>query len=253
MRLWNIFWRALIALIALGAAAALAAVEQNLLTASPMATFLLAVIPPIVVAVEASRSAWEAYRQPIKERDRRHILVLLRGAILSIGDVTGVQDREVGANVYRVVRRWYWPWRQHLSLVAHERFSASPQPSSVRWTANKGVIGEAWSAKRTVSADLTAEDQALKSVTDEASFKALSGALKQGFSFSEFNSIRGKYAEALACPIFDGANQAVIGMLSVDIPSTVTAPAPGALLTGATVHEVVEGTARILSLPLERA
>jgi len=252
-RRWAVAWRIVIALAALGAAAWKSLIDLKVFAGTTQLGIALVVFPASLVAVESIRSAVAAYRRPQTEQDRNQILLLLRGAILTISDVTHVPEREIGANLFRIRRAWYAPWNCHLHRMLHERMSFSPQPSSVKWTRGKGVIGAAWENRQTQVANLTRLPAELAAVVDEATFQLIDESTRGGFTYAEFQGLRGKYAEALASPVLSHDGTRVIGVVSFDIPSTVRSPAPGALLDDARVIGAAEEVSSFLANSIERA
>ncbi|MDK3255752.1 hypothetical protein [Blastococcus capsensis] len=162
------------------------------------------------------RLAYRRFNSPRRMAVQHRAQKTLAGLLYALSVSKSVDLPYLGASIFRVNRSRITR-RQTLERVLRFRINDHPQPTDVKWTKGKGVIGEAWDTKRSAYKyrRSIAKAWAGKQV-DEKQFASMPKDTKGRFTREEFVAIVEKYGEVRAVPIL-GDDGAVLGVLSVDV------------------------------------
>jgi hypothetical protein len=167
----------------------------------------------VLLAIREPISSW---RRELRAGLRQDVLDVLRGAMLRIVEVSGLDWRTLGVHVFLVQHRARRFWRPELVRFARWRLARQTASGPIIWRKGKGVIGRCWEEARDVGANL-AEEWAPHVGCTQVAWEALPAELRYGFSFEEFNSSPLAQGAIVATPMLDQEGR-VMGCVSADTP-----------------------------------
>jgi hypothetical protein len=162
-----------------------------------------------------SRRAGDHQHELVRQQEHRrdgNVNAALQAGLGQVLSRTGLPPHETGVCAYRVQR----PSRRGKEMVrvAQCRLSAPHEPSGIRWTKGKGVIGACWKAKRFAVVDLT---ELVDAILARSPGAQVSKGQRLGFNDHELNIVRSRGVEA-AEPIFDKDGR-VFGCVAFEAPA----------------------------------
>ncbi|MDJ0014958.1 hypothetical protein [Rhodococcus erythropolis] len=183
----------------------------------------------LITLVDSTRSAYRIAKAAQREHADSRVASTVMGLSNSIGHSLGLDFGVVGGSVFVAQRRWtlnrsIFFLRRPVVLVRPPqwriRYGDGPQASRVLWTTDKGAVGEAYRSGSPVYKYWSpiAKRYGVANTIDEARFDGLEDGVKSGFTYGEFTSIVGKYAEILAVPIMSVDGGRVLGVFAIDRP-----------------------------------
>lgn len=180
------------------------------------------VIALIIIGVDNVATLFTRSARAKKAARNAAIETTLMGLLISLARSGDMRFEELGASVFvpsawdRFLRRG--AKARKLKRIVRFRPSGYPQQSGVRWTPEKGAVGECWTRQRSARRDWNAV--ARRWGGDEVSeerFKQIPPGTREGFEYDEFTRIAGKYSEIVAEPIWHtGKERLIIGVLAID-------------------------------------
>lgn len=173
-----------------------------------VASLALTAIVPVVQVFIVERG--ERARRRALERQHKVEAFLTTSLIYIVRH--GAADWEnTGIQAFLVRGRW----RQQQVRLAKVRLGAIPT-SGIVWGAGKGVIGRCWARRAPQFEDLEAHFAQFNN-HDLAAWDALSADQRFGLTWSDFQTLKGKYGVVAAVPII-GRNDRYIGCVTADTP-----------------------------------
>ena len=214
-RFW---WRMIAAATTAGAATALGLQQVGLWNASRPVDAALVMLGTTAGFATATEAAWDDHRRRKGEDLRESVRAVLSPLLFDLQDATGISARRLGVAAYRR-HSSIWPWRpERLERLLRLR-PVNQGASGIVWRPGVGVIGQCVERGEDVIEDLATLDEQLADVgADE--WSTLASDLTYGFTFDEYQRVRGKYGVVLATPIIHEtpAGSRIVGCVSVDGP-----------------------------------
>ncbi len=162
-----------------------------------------------------------AFREYLGERDYKRIQrvnEVLRAGFTDVVREAGLDWNStgirLGLNAFFVKRRWWPPFRRELMRYGQARITIS-NPSGIRWTRGKGVIGRCWQERQDAGRNQAA-DYGPYINSSETEWTALDPAFRDRLDFDEFRRVK-HYGAVIATPITDERGR-FVGCISVDAP-----------------------------------
>jgi hypothetical protein len=200
---FRFWWRVAAAVIAAAAGLGLGLHETGAVTLPGWLTVTLIVGGVGVAFVTATEAAIDQRRHGRAAELREQARAVLSPLLLELEETTGISTRQLGVAAYRL-RHPIWPFGR----VRLERLLRMQLLIRV-------ASGIAWRPENLATLD---EQLADVSPPDWAS---LGDDLTYGFSYDEFQRVRGKYGVVLATPMIKETplGSRVVGCVSVDAPA----------------------------------
>jgi hypothetical protein len=180
------------------------------------ASLLIAgVLVAFVTAVEAAIDQRRHGRVAELREQARAVLAPL---LLELEEATGINARQLGVAAYRI-RTPVWPFaKERLERLLRLQLIIRVA-SGITWRPGVGVIGQCVARGEDVVENVATLDEQLASVPP-ADWERLGEDLTYGFTYAEFQRVRGKYGVVLASPMIKETplGSRVIGCISVDAP-----------------------------------
>jgi hypothetical protein len=161
------------------------------------------------------RSEWKKKRESLAEA--------MDGALLSAADecldhmkgrmIDNVRSFNIGLFVIQG-RKWWWGDRRVL-IPELRRGLGIHQPSNVKWTYGKGVVGQVWETRREKFLDLNPIIERHGGAAREE-WSTVRDATRMGLSFDDWQATRGKYGTIVGVPVFDNSDK-LVGVLALDV------------------------------------
>lgn len=247
------------AVVAFAVVAVKSAVLAELLPENPVLESVVLIVGGGLVFIDSLIAVIQGQRLRRTAKLEGEIRRALNGMLVTVSETVnqGVDVTLLGASVFVVKRPKILRWQEdRLVRLVRYRLRDTPQQSDVEWTKNKGCIGKAWADNKITHQTIRpiAEKYGSADVS-EAAFERIPARTQRGFTHAEFRNIIGKYAEVLAVPIQkDGdASAKIIGILSVDVPMTVTHPNLGHILDSDSVETLAATCASTVGHQLSSA
>jgi hypothetical protein len=159
-----------------------------------------------------------ANRRQRRETRRRRLDDILRQALMRITDRASVRPDAVGLHLYvlpgRARARLARP-KPQLTQVTRLRLSSTPEPSDIKWSKGKGVVGECWATRIVVRKDLSPIQGAAATVT-ELEWRDLPLSFTLGLSYAEMRLTAPKYGCVVAVPVVRADDGQLLGCLTLD-------------------------------------
>ncbi|MGH8775777.1 MAG: hypothetical protein ACRDWI_11570 [Jiangellaceae bacterium] len=216
LRFW---WRVAAAAVAAVAGLGLGLQETGAWSPPRELTVSLVVAGVLVAFVTATEAAIDQRRRGRAAELREQARAVLSPLLLELEEATGINARQLGVAAYRISTP---PWplgkprlERMLRLQLLIRVS-----SGIAWRPGVGVIGQCVQRGEDVVENLAALDEQLADVPRH-DWASLGDDLTYGFSYEQFQGVRGKYGVVLASPMIKEAplGSRVIGCVSVDAPA----------------------------------
>jgi hypothetical protein len=172
----------------------------------------------LVAFITATEAAVDQRRHGRIAELREQARAVLAPLLLELEEATGINARQLGVAAYRI-RKPIWPFGKprlerllRLQLVIRVA-------SGIVWRPGVGVIGQCVERGADVVENLATLDEQLASVAP-AEWDSLGEDLTYGFTYAEFQRVRGKYGVVLASPMIKETplGSRVVGCVSVDGP-----------------------------------
>lgn len=161
---------------------------------------------------------WAAKRAKRTERAavaRQDVEQLLKGTLVQVQSITGLDWKEIGLHLFLVERKVWQPERQQ--HVVRVKMSEYPPPTGITWTKGKGVIGRCWDSKGFEAHDVRSAYAPYMKATREV-WSTLSPKQRFGLDYDEFVHTKDFAGTILAAPILEDMGSRYIGCLSLDAP-----------------------------------
>lgn len=171
-----------------------------------------------VAFVTATEAAVDQRRHGRVAELREQARAVLAPLLLELEEATGINARELGVAAYRI-RKPIWPLgKTRLERLLRLQLLIKVA-SGIVWRPGVGVVGQCIQRGEDVVENLATLDEQLASVTP-AEWDTLGDDLTYGFSYAEFQRVRGKYGVVLASPMIRETplGSRVVGCVSVDAP-----------------------------------
>ncbi|MGC5224894.1 hypothetical protein ACPW96_20205 [Micromonospora sp. DT81.3] len=221
----TVFWLRIGAALFAGAVGVLAVLDYyGVITLLPSFEPIVWSISLAIIAVDNIGSLISrGIRARVGRRNER-IEKALMGLMISLVKNRSLRFEDLGVSVYVPWWRDRFRRRPHMHVrlkrIVRYRPAGYPPQSGVSWTPGKGVVGEAWSRRKTRHKNwhAIAARYAGQDITEDQ-FLQIPEATRYGFAYEEFVSIVGKYSEVLAEPIWHGwKDRVMVGVLAIDRP-----------------------------------
>jgi hypothetical protein len=161
------------------------------------------------------RSEWKKKRESLAEA--------MDGALLSAADeclghmngrmIDNVKSFNIGLFVIQG-KKW-WRCDRRVLIPELRRGLGIHQPSNVKWTYGKGVVGQVWQTKREKFLDLNPIIDRHGHATRE-DWSTVRETTRQGLDFDDWQATRGKYGTIVGVPVFDNSDK-LVGVLALDV------------------------------------
>jgi hypothetical protein len=215
VRYW---WRVSAAVIAAAVGIGLGLHEMGTWTLSGPVGASLLIAGVLVAFVTATEAAIDQRRHGRVAELREQARAVLAPLLLELEEATGINARQLGVAAYRI-RRPVWPFgKERLERLLRLQLLIRVA-SGIVWRPGVGVIGQCVLRGEDVVENLATLDEQLGSVSAE-DWNGLGSDLTYGFSYAEFQRVRGKYSVVLASPMIKETplGSRVVGCISVDGP-----------------------------------
>jgi hypothetical protein len=172
----------------------------------------------LVAFATATEAAIDERRHGHVAELREQARAVLAPLLLEIEEATGINARQLGVAAYRI-RKPVWPFsKEHLERLLRMQLVIRVA-SGIVWRPGVGVIGQCVARGEDVVENLAILDEQLADVSP-ADWDSLGDDLTYGFSYAEFQRVRGKYGVVLASPMIKETplGSRVVGCVSVDGP-----------------------------------
>jgi hypothetical protein len=138
--------------------------------------------------------------------------------LIELEESTGVSARQIGVAAYRLRPKFFPGRRRRLERLVRLQLVIRVS-SGIAWRAGVGVIGQCVERGEDVVENLAALDGQLGNIS-EADWNELPADLSYGFTYEEYQRVRGKYDVVLATPMIRETplGSRVIGCVAVDAP-----------------------------------
>jgi hypothetical protein len=172
----------------------------------------------LVAFVTATEAAIDQRRHGRVAELREQARAVLAPLLLEIEEATGIGARQLGVAAYRI-RKPVLPFgKDRLERLLRLQLIIRVA-SGIVWRPGVGVIGQCVARGEDVVENLTTLDEQLAGVSP-ADWDSLGDDLTYGFTYAEFQRVRGKYGVVLASPMIRETplGSRVVGCISVDGP-----------------------------------
>jgi hypothetical protein len=214
-RFW---WRVCAAAIAAAVGIGLGLNEMGTWTLPSWFASTLLIAGVLVAFVTAAEAAVDQRRHGRVAELREQARAVLAPLLLELEEATGINARQLGVAAYRI-RKPIWPFgKERLERLLRLQLLIRVA-SGIVWRPGVGVIGQCVLRGEDVVENLATLDEQLGSVSPE-DWASLGPDLTYGFSYNEFQRVRGKYGVVLASPMIRETplGSRVVGCISVDGP-----------------------------------
>ncbi|MGH8825143.1 MAG: hypothetical protein ACRDVN_11775 [Jiangellaceae bacterium] len=215
---FRFWWRVAAAVIAAAAGLGLGLHETGAVTLPSWLAVTLIAGGVSVAFVTATEAAIDQRRHGRAAELREQARAVLSPLLLELEEATGINARQLGVAAYRV-RHPAWPFgRVRLERLLRMQLLIRVA-SGIAWRPGVGVIGQCVERGEDVVENLATLDEQLADVSP-ADWASLGDDLTYGFSYDEFQRVRGKYGVVLATPMIKETplGSRVVGCVSVDAP-----------------------------------
>jgi hypothetical protein len=172
----------------------------------------------LVAFVTAAEAAVDQRRHGRVAELREQARAVLAPLLLELEEATRINARQLGVAAYRV-RKPAGPFgKERLERLLRLQLVIRVA-SGIVWRPGVGVIGQCVVRGEDVVENLATLDEQLAGVSP-ADWESLGDDLTYGFSYAEFQRVRGKYGVVLASPMIKETplGSRVVGCISVDGP-----------------------------------
>jgi hypothetical protein len=172
----------------------------------------------LVAFVTAAEAAVDQRRHGRVAELREQARAVLAPLLIELEEQTGINARELGVAAYRI-RKPIWPFgKTRLERLLRLQLLIKVA-SGIVWRPGVGVVGQCIQRGEDVVENLATLDEQLASVTPDE-WDSLGDDLTYGFTYAEFQRVRGKYGVVLASPMIKETplGSRVVGCVSVDGP-----------------------------------
>lgn len=217
VRFW---WRVVAAAVAAAAGLGLGLVRTDVWEPPQDLVVALIIAGVLVAFLTATEAAVDQYRHGHVHELREQSRAVLAPLLMELEDITGVSTRDLAVAAYRL-QPSIVPFRKPRLERLIRMQLVIRVTSGIAWRAGVGVIGQCVERGEDVVENLAALDAQLADVTAEE-WAELPVDLTYGFSYDEYQSVRGKYEVVLATPMIKDTplGSRVIGCIAVDAPAT---------------------------------
>ena len=201
------FTKTFAAVLVAVAAAILALNGAEVIQASNRLILGAVVTTTVIAALSTIGASWGEWRKKRLGNRRELVDFQLDATLWAIVDQvgSGLDYRDLGIAVYRLERRWWWPFSSRLRRLQRVRAAHRPVSSNITFTVGKGVIGRCVATQAVAAYDLAQMYADLGHPT-EAEWAALPADVSLNLSYAEYLDNRDKYAVVIASPIIDDSS-----------------------------------------------
>jgi hypothetical protein len=212
------WWRVAAAAIAAAVGIGLGLNEMGTWTLPSWLAAGLLIAGVLVAFITAAEAAVDQRRHGRIAELREQARAVLAPLLLELEEATGINARQLGVAAYRI-RKPTWPFgKERLERLLRLQLLIRVA-SGIVWRPGVGVIGQCVRRGEDVVENLATLDEQLGSVSPD-DWGSLGDDLTYGFSYAEFQRVRGKYGVVLASPMIKETplGSRVVGCVSVDGP-----------------------------------
>jgi hypothetical protein len=212
---WRVSAAVIVAIVGIG----LGLNEMGTWTLPSWLSTTLLIAGVLVAFVTAAEAAADQRRHGRVAELREQARAVLAPLLLEIEEATGINARQLGVAAYRI-RKPVLPFgKERLERMLRLQLVIRVA-SGIVWRPGVGVIGQCVARGEDVVENLATLDDQLADVSP-ADWDTLGDDLTYGFSYAEFQRVRGKYGVVLASPMIRETplGSRVVGCVSVDGPS----------------------------------
>lgn len=247
-RRWALAWRILLAVFGFAVGIVNLLDARKLIRLPAVWQVVIIVALGAVTFGDNVRLAYRRFASPRRLVVQQRAQKTLATMLFTIAETRSVSLRWLGASVFRVHTSRILR-RQTLDRVVRFRIDDHPQPTPVKWTKGKGVIGEVWETKRSAYKYRRAiADAWTGKAVSEQQFERMKPETRGKFTREEFIAIVEKYAEVRGVPIL-GDDGSFLGVISVDV--SMGAP-PGKYLQDKGVDSVITTACSLMRPDIDR-
>ena len=214
-RFW---WRVSASVIVAAAGIGLGLNEMGTWTLPSRFAASLLVAGVLVGFLTAAEAAVDQRRHGRVAELREQARAVLAPLLLELEEQTGINARELGVAAYRI-RKPIWPFgKTRLERLLRLQLLIKVA-SGIVWRPGVGVVGQCIQRGEDVVENLATLDEQVGGVSPDV-WNGLGSDLTYGFSYAEFQRVRGKYGVVLASPMIKETplGSRVVGCISVDGP-----------------------------------
>ena len=245
--------RAVLALVGLVSATTNIIIESTSGDETAHEPLVLSIVAALALFLDNAQTAWIRYREPEKRVNVNRVNMTLYGALKAVSQLPNAPELDaMGVSIWRV-RQLPLGGKVNLRRALRYRLTATPQPTEVKWTSGKGVIGKAVRERVPAYADWRSLNKRYfgtnGSKLKEETFRKLPQEQRLGLTYGEFQAFLGKYAEVLAVPVVSESGSP-IGCISLDV--CVSRASSNPFLDSQKVRDVIDGTAALIRDDVEK-
>jgi hypothetical protein len=138
---------------------------------------------------------------------------LLAGVLIGLVDAAQADWKKTGVQVFVVAEHW-WLWESQ-DRAAKLRL-AHIEPSGIKWTKGKGLIGRCWETGRPLSKNLETHFAPLRGLSQSQWERRTATVDAYGLTYEEFQKIGHKYGLVAVFPLTRGDEY--VGCITADMP-----------------------------------
>lgn len=140
-----------------------------------------------------------------------------KACVVGITKITSIPFTDVGVTVFIVLKSRDHPIRGIQKRQVRVRMESNPAPTTVRWTKDKGLLGECWRERRDASRDHSQFFDGYMNCS-ETDWEKVPDKIRQGLTYGDYQQIR-MFEFVLATPMIDPSNGAYRGCLVIQVPT----------------------------------
>jgi hypothetical protein len=167
-----------------------------------------ALVPPLQAAI--SEFGERGRRKSAELATTLH--QILAGILIMLVEDAGADWQKTGIQVFRVRGGLWWKKQVPAARLRLAHF----QPSRIKWTRGKGIIGKCWETGEPQSMNLEEHFRPHANI-DELGWKILPSTIERyGLSFTEFQKTKGRFGLVSVFPLTKGDKY--LGCITADMP-----------------------------------